>query len=42
VGTSTTGGAWSEVLVGVYSESDFQISNQFVSRSVFECGNVGK
>jgi hypothetical protein len=28
-GTGTTGGAWPVVPVGVYSESDFQISNRF-------------
>jgi hypothetical protein len=40
--TGTTGGAWPEVPVGVYSESDFQISNRFVSRSVFGCGKLRK
>jgi hypothetical protein len=33
--TGTTGGACPEVPVDVYSESDSQISNRFVSRSVF-------
>jgi hypothetical protein len=38
--TGTTCGAWSEVPVGVYSEFDFQISNRFVFRSVFDVGNL--
>jgi hypothetical protein len=42
VGTSTTGRAWPVVPVGVYSESNFQISNRFVSRSVFGCGRHRK
>jgi hypothetical protein len=40
--TGTTGGAWSEVSVGVYFESDFQISNRFISKSVFEWEKLRK
>jgi hypothetical protein len=42
VGTGTTGGVWPEVPVGVYSESDFQIFNRFVSRLVFGRGKYEK
>jgi hypothetical protein len=40
VGTGTTGGASPEVSVDIYSESDFQILNRFVSRSVLDVGNL--
>jgi hypothetical protein len=42
VGTGTSGEAWPELPVGVYSESNFQISNRFVSRSVFGRGKLRK
>jgi hypothetical protein len=38
----TTGGAWPKVPVGVYSESNFQISNRFFSRLVFGRGKLRK